>query len=112
MGVVPLPPTQSTFTPIVCFCATVLSMPPIPIESFLVEEPLIEKSVVVLNVRERAEKSLFKTVLGRVLPENTRSVVEVLDTNGDEEKFKDVPLNAPPDVVNQSALAPDAPVHV
>jgi len=52
------------------------------------------------------------TVAGRAVPENTRSVVAVLDTNGDESKFKDVPLNAPLDVVNQSALAPDVPVHV
>jgi hypothetical protein len=63
----------------------------------------------VLNVRERAEKFLVKTVLGRVVPENTRSVAEVPDTNGDGEKLSDV--NGPVGE-NQLLVVPDAPVHV
>jgi hypothetical protein len=56
---------------------------------------------------ERVLKLLFKTVLGRVVPEKSRSVVAVLDTNGEEEKFAE--LSA---VVNQLSVVPDAPVHV
>jgi len=62
------------------------------------------------NVREWAEKLLFKTVLGRVLPSKRRSVVVRLVANGDEEKFKDVPSKVPVDVVNQSLFVVDAPV--
>lgn len=85
-------------------------MPPAPSVRLWEARGEIEKPVPVLNVTEWAEKLLFKTVLGRAVPEKSRSVDAVLDTNGDAEKLPDV--NDPLIVVNQLLVVPDAPVHV
>ena len=81
-------------------------MPPAPMLRASLATGVIEKSAPVLNVMERVLRLLFKTVLGRVLPSKRRSVVAVLDTKGDEEKFAEL---SP--VVNQLSFDP-APVHV
>ena len=85
-------------------------MPPVPIVRVWEARGEIEKPVPVLNVRELAEKLLFKTVPGRAVPEKSRLVDAVLDTNGDGEKLPDV--NDPVGVKNQLLVVPDAPVHV
>ena len=81
--------------------------------------PVIVKGTDVLNVRERALNDVpgavpdavavkLKRELGRVLPENTRSVSVRLETNGEEEKLSDVNVAAS---VNQ-LLSDPPPFHV